>query len=114
MVGSGGKLFAVQRAAAHPKRCAESVKGPARPGHGPEKGRLKFLFPMTPYGVHHGQAQQLRSVRQAALDDAFRATPNRFKGRRPEPPALSTAAWINPPPSEIITPKSTQTCAVNS
>lgn len=69
---------------------------------------------MTPYSVHHGQAQQLRSVRQAALDDAFRAAPNRFKGRRPEPPALPTAAWINPPPSEVIGPKSTQPCAVNS
>lgn len=69
---------------------------------------------MTPYNVHHGQADQLRSVRQAALDVAFRATPNRFKGRRPEPPALPTAAWINPPPSEIITPKSLQPCAVNS
>ena len=30
---------------------------------------------MTPYSVHHGQAQQLRSVRQAALDNAFRAAP---------------------------------------
>ena len=69
---------------------------------------------MTPYNVHHGQAQQLRSVRQAALDDAFRAAPNRFKGRRPEPPALPTAAWINPPPPEIISPKSTQPCTVNS
>ena len=69
---------------------------------------------MTPYSVHHGHAEQLRSVRQAALDAAFRAAPHRFKGRRPEPPALPTAAWINPPTSEIITPKSTQTCAVNS
>jgi len=69
---------------------------------------------MTPNSVHHGQAQKMREVRQAALDAAFRAAPNRFKGRRPEPPALPTAAWINPPPSEIISPKSTQTCAVNS
>ena len=69
---------------------------------------------MTPHSVHHGQAEQLRDVRQAALDDAFRATPKRFKGRRPEPHALPTAAWINPPPSETTSPKSTQTCAVNS
>ncbi len=27
---------------------------------------------MTPHSVHHGQAEQLRSVRQAALDEAFR------------------------------------------
>jgi putative transposase len=69
---------------------------------------------MTPHSVHHGQAQQLRMVRQTALDAAFRAAPNRFKGRRPEPPALPTAAWINPPPSENRTPKSIQPCAVNS
>ena len=69
---------------------------------------------MTPHSVHHGQAQQLRIARQTALDAAFRANPNRFKGRRPEPPALPTAAWINPPLSENCTPKSTQPCAVNS
>ena len=69
---------------------------------------------MTPHSVHHGQAEQLRMVRQTALDAAFRATPNRFKGRRPQPPALPTAAWINPPLSEINTPKSIQPCAVNS
>ncbi len=69
---------------------------------------------MTPHSVHYGQAEQLRGVRQAALDDAFRATPNRFKGRRPQPHALPTTAWINPPPSETISPKSSQPCAVNS
>ena len=42
---------------------------------------------MTPHSVHHGQAEQLRGMRQAVLDDAFHATPNRFKGRRPEPQA---------------------------
>ena len=59
---------------------------------------------MTPDNVQHGQAEQLRSVRQAALDDAFRAAPIRFKGRRPEPHALPTAAWINPPPLKTINP----------
>ena len=69
---------------------------------------------MTPHSVHHGQAEQLRMVRQTALDAAFRAALNRFKGRRPEPPALPTAAWINPPLSENRTPKSIQPCAVTS
>jgi len=69
---------------------------------------------MTPHSVHHGQAEQLRGMRQAVLDDAFHATPNRFKGRRPEPHALPTAVWINPPPQETINPKSSQPCAVNS
>ena len=69
---------------------------------------------MTPYSVHHGQAQQLRAIRQGALDIAFLAAPSRFKGHRPQPPALPTAAWINPPPSEISNPKSPQSYAVNS
>jgi putative transposase len=69
---------------------------------------------MTPHSVHHGQAEQLRGVRQAVLDEAFLATPNRFKGRRPEPHSLPTAVWINPPLPENINPTSPQPCAVNS
>lgn len=46
---------------------------------------------MTPHSVHYGLAQELHLTRQAALDTAFRASPNRFKGRRPEPPRLPTA-----------------------
>jgi len=40
---------------------------------------------MTPNSGHHGQAEKLRSARQAVLNDAFHATPNRFKGRRWHP-----------------------------
>jgi putative transposase len=69
---------------------------------------------MTQQSVHQGPAEQLRNVRQAVLDEAFHATPNRYKGRRPEPQALPTAVWINPPPQETINPKSSQPCAVNS
>ena len=70
---------------------------------------------MTPHSVHYGHAQALREVRQAALDAAFLASPKRFKGRRPQPPELPTAAWINPPPSESATPHTkTQPGAVNS
>ena len=42
------------------------------------------------------------------------ASPNRFKGRRPEPHPVPTAAWINPPPSEVTSRKSPQPCAVNA
>jgi putative transposase len=69
---------------------------------------------MTPEAVHYGHAQALRSARQAALDTAFLATPRRFKGRRPQPHALPTAAWINPPASETITPQTNQSCTANS
>ena len=69
---------------------------------------------MTPHSVHYGHAQALREVRQAALDAAFLTTSERFKGRRPHPPELPTAAWINPPPSETATPQTAQSRAVNS
>ena len=69
---------------------------------------------MTPHSVHYGQAEALRDARQAALDAAFRASPRRFKGCRPQPPALPTATWINPPPSEMTTPQTPQSCTVNS
>ena len=69
---------------------------------------------MTPQAVHYGHAQALREVRQAALDAAFHASPKRFKGRRPTPCELPTAAWINPPASEISTQKTPSTCTVNS
>lgn len=68
---------------------------------------------MTPQAVHYGHAPALRDARQAALDAAFLATPRRFKGCRPQPHALPTAAWINPPASETINPKTNQPCTVN-
>lgn len=69
---------------------------------------------MTPSSVHYGHAKALRDTRQAALDLAFQHSPTRFKGRRPQPPALPTAAWINPPPSENIDQKKSQPDTVNS
>ena len=69
---------------------------------------------MTPQAVHYGHAVVLRDARQATLDAAFLAAPRRFKGRRPLPAALPSAAWINPPTPEVITPKTTQPCTVNS
>lgn len=52
---------------------------------------------MTPHSVHYGLAHERITTRQAALDAAFAAHPSRFKGKRPEPTRLPTAAWINPP-----------------
>ena len=51
---------------------------------------------MTPHSVHYGQAQAMREVRQATLNAAFAATPNRFKGIRPCLKPMPTATWINP------------------
>ena len=52
---------------------------------------------MTPHSVHYGHADALRVIRQASLDTAFLAHPERFKSKAPQPPVLPTAAWINPP-----------------
>jgi putative transposase len=52
---------------------------------------------MTPHAVHHGTAQTLQAQRAKTLQLAYSARPLRFKGRLPQPPALPTAAWINPP-----------------
>lgn len=69
---------------------------------------------MTPHAVHHGHAEALLITRQASLDAAFVAHPNRFKNRKPQPHALPTAAWINPPSQEKHPTHHLQLCAVNS
>lgn len=69
---------------------------------------------MTPHSIHYGLAQALRSNRQATLNQAFRANPKRFKGRRPHPPLLPTAVWINPPTKEKTNPQKTQPSTVNT
>ena len=55
---------------------------------------------MTPHSVHYGLAADMRVIRQASLDAAFLAHPNRFKHKRPQLPPMPTAAWINPPSQE--------------
>jgi transposase InsO family protein len=52
---------------------------------------------MTPAAVHFGHAQRLYVDRQCVLERAFTEHPERFKGRRPRPPALPTQAGINLP-----------------
>jgi putative transposase len=52
---------------------------------------------MTPAAVHSGTAAQLWEARQHVLQTAYVAHPERFVKGQPVPPALPTAAWINPP-----------------
>jgi putative transposase len=52
---------------------------------------------MTPHSIHYGTAQAIHATRQATLDKAFAAHPNRFKGKQPQPHQLPTEVWINPP-----------------
>ena len=44
----------------------------------------------------------IRILRQATLDAAFLAHPNRFKHSKPHLPPMPTAAWINPPREEKV------------
>ena len=56
----------------------------------------------TPASVHYGTAAQVREQRQATLNAAYHANPGRFRHRRPEPPKLPKAAWINQPSREAL------------
>jgi len=55
---------------------------------------------MTPAAVHFGQAAQLWQHRQTVLQQAYAAHAQRFVKGPPQPPALPTAVWINPPKTE--------------
>ena len=54
----------------------------------------------TPASVHYGTAAEVRAKRAKTLDAAYVANPGRFRHRRPSPPTLPTAAWINRPTIE--------------
>ena len=56
----------------------------------------------TPASVHHGTAGQIRAQRAATLDAAYQTNPARFRHRRPQPPRLPEAAWINQPSREAL------------
>jgi putative transposase len=59
---------------------------------------------LTPEVVHTQRADQVRDLRQHTLDAAFAAHPERFVRKPPQPPALPTAVWINPPPQPEVGP----------
>jgi putative transposase len=51
----------------------------------------------TPADIHYGTAEAVRDKRAAVLTDAYRAHPERFTRKPPQPPHLPTSSWINPP-----------------
>jgi putative transposase len=51
----------------------------------------------TPADVHHDTATQIRQQRGLVLTAAYHAHPERFVRKPPEPRALPTSSWINPP-----------------
>ena len=52
---------------------------------------------MTPAAMHSGVATIIYKQRDQVLQNAFSQHPNRFKNRRPQPPALPTESGINMP-----------------
>jgi len=56
---------------------------------------------MPPVVVHSGRAEALHTERARVLSAAHAAHPERFVRGLPRPPALPTAAWINPPKTAV-------------
>jgi len=54
---------------------------------------------LTPAMVHHGRTQDVLSKRQAVLDAAFLAHPERFVRGAPRAACPPAEVWINPPNS---------------
>lgn len=57
----------------------------------------------TPASVHDGTWQGIQTQRQAVLDDAYHAHPERFRSGRPTTPTVPKKAWINKPKTTIET-----------
>lgn len=58
---------------------------------------------LTPATVHYGRAQAVIEARQACLEAAYAAHPERFVQHAPRHPALPEAVWINPPVVDAAT-----------
>jgi len=58
---------------------------------------------MTPVAVHMGTAPVLQAQRAQVLQQAYRAHPERFKGKMPTPPALPEIVGINLPKTNTQT-----------
>lgn len=63
-----------------------------------DEHRHSALGLMTPAMVHYDQAPLIRRQRQAVLDAAYQAHPERFVRKPPQAPELQHEVWINKPP----------------
>ena len=62
-----------------------------------EEHRHSGLGLLAPAVVHHGRAPQAIEQRRAVLDAAYRAHPERFVRKPPQPLSAPTEVWINKP-----------------
>jgi len=75
----------------------------------------------TPHDVHHGLAAAKREQRALVLAEAFARHPERFPNGQPQPKAVPTGVWINPPARGVgisagentVTPKSREVAIVD-
>lgn len=63
---------------------------------------------LTPAQLHYGQAPQVIEQRQAILNAAYAIHPERFVRHPPQPPAVPTEVWINPPAAPTTVEKQQQ------
>ena len=68
-----------------------------------EQHRHSGLGLHTPADVHYGTATHIRAQRGSVLTAAYHAHPERFVRKPPQPPALPTSSWINPPDQKDAT-----------
>ena len=61
---------------------------------------------LTPAQVHAGEVATVLASRQAVLERAYQAHPERFVRGAPQPSAPPAAVWINPPAKAQATPSS--------
>jgi putative transposase len=61
------------------------------------KHRHSGIAMLTPWQVHSGQADEIIQVRQATLDAAYAAHPERFVNGPPKARAVPEEVWINKP-----------------
>ena len=73
---------------------------PAHVRHYNHEHRHSGIGLHTPASVHHGTAESVRRARQATLDAAWAAHPERFT-RRPTAPRIPNHAWINRPDTSV-------------
>lgn len=62
-----------------------------------QEHRHSGIAMLPPAVVHFGEAQTVLTHRQAVLNAAYQAHPDRFVRQPPKPPPLPSEAWINRP-----------------
>ena len=60
---------------------------------------------LTPEVVHYGLAEKTQKARGEILSAAYEAHPERFVRKRPVPPSVPAAVWINKPEVEPVSEK---------